>query len=52
MPCALTNGYNGYFPTKSAYEEGGYEARTSEYKVGVDDCIIDCAKEILKELNK
>ena len=50
MPCALTNGYNGYFPTKSAYAEGGYEARTSEYKVGVDDCIIACAKEILNEL--
>ena len=50
MPCALTNGHEGYFPTKSAYEEGGYEARSSRYKAGVSDKMIAGAKELLGEL--
>ncbi|MBR5259052.1 MAG: hypothetical protein IKV48_00970, partial [Eggerthellaceae bacterium] len=29
MPCALTNGAQGYFPMKEAFDEGGYEARSS-----------------------
>ena len=52
MPCALTNGHEGYFPVRSAYEEGGYEARSSRYKAGVSDRIIAGAKEILAELKK
>jgi len=50
MPCGLTNGYEGYFPVKSAFDEGGYEARTSPYKETIATDIIDCAKEILKKL--
>ena len=49
-PCALTNGDMGYFPMKSAYDEGGYEARTSPYKSGVAEKIIDGGKELLDEL--
>lgn len=26
-----TNGYNGYFPTKEAFAEGGYEAKTTNF---------------------
>ena len=52
MPCALTNGSMGYFPTKSAYDEGGYEARSSLFKMGVDEKLIFGAKELLNELNK
>lgn len=50
MPCSLTNGNEGYFPSKSAYEEGGYESKTSSYKSGVSDIIISASKEILDEL--
>lgn len=50
MPCALTNGNEGYFPMQSAYDEGGYEARTSPYKAGVAEKLIDGGKELLKEL--
>jgi len=50
MPCALTNGDEGYFPMKSAFDEGGYEARTSQYKSGVAEKIIDGAKALLGEL--
>lgn len=52
MPCALTNGNEGYFPMQSAYDEGGYEARTSPYKAGVAEKLIDGGRELLKELKK
>lgn len=50
LPCALTNGNDGYFPNRAAFDEGGYEARTSSYTAGVSEAIINCGKEILKEL--
>ncbi len=50
MPCGLTNGYRGYFPMDSAYAEGGYEARTSPFKAGVAEKIIDGGKALLDEL--
>ena len=50
MPCALTNGNEGYFPMQSAYDEGGYEARTSPYKAGVAEKLIDGGRELLKGL--
>ncbi len=50
LPCALTNGDEGYFPVQSAFDEGGYEARTSPFKEGVDQRIVDGAKELLKEI--
>lgn len=51
LPCGLTNGYEGYFPTKEAYDEGGYEARASCYRSGVAETIVDAAKEILRKLS-
>ncbi len=50
MPCALTNGYEGYFPSKEAYMEGGYEARTSRFKPTVFDAILNVADTVLKKL--
>ena len=40
MPCCLTNGCDGYFPMQDAYDEGGYEARSSRYKAGTAEIII------------
>lgn len=40
MVCCLTNGGDSYFPTSSAYDEGGYEARTSHLKKGGDNIIV------------
>ena len=37
---------------KSAFDEGGYEARTSNYKGGVAEAIIAAGKEILNTLKK
>lgn len=52
LPCCLTNGYIGYFPTMNAYTEGGYEARSSSFKAGVAERIIEEAKIMLSELKK
>ena len=52
MPCALTNGSMGYFPNKSAYDEGGYEAKTSRFAPGVAESIIEGGKNLLNELKK
>ncbi len=48
--CCLTNGGDSYFPTSSAYDEGGYEARTSRLKKGGDKIIIDGMKKLLSEI--
>jgi len=50
MPCALVNGSSGYFPTKSAYDDGGYEARSSSFKSGVAESIIAGGKELLNQM--
>ena len=46
----LTNGKHGYFPTKEAYNEGGYESQSSLFKAGVAEYIIKETKELLTEL--
>ena len=51
MPCCLANGSQGYFPMQSAFDEGGYEARSSNYRPGVAEKIIAGAKELLAQLN-
>ena len=50
FPCCCTNDFAGYFPMAEAYEEGGYESRSSIFKVGVAEKVIDKAKELLKRL--
>ena len=40
LPCCITNGYEGYFPMKEAYDEGGYEARSSVYAAGAAEKLI------------
>lgn len=50
LPMCLTNGCDGYFPMKDAYDEGGYEARSSNYRAGVAEQIIDEGLQLLKEL--
>lgn len=50
VPCCLTNGAEGYFPMKDAYDEGGYEARSSNFKAGVAEFIIEQGQTMLSEL--
>ena len=39
--CALTNTSGGYIPVRTAYDEGGYEAKASSLAPGGDDIIVD-----------
>jgi len=50
IPSCNTNGKQGYFPMQDSYDEGGYEARSSNFKAGVGEYIIKEAKELLKML--
>lgn len=50
LPMALTNGSEGYYPMRSAFDEGGYEARSSRYQGGVAEQIIADGQALLKEL--
>jgi len=50
MPVCLTNGCEGYFPSKEAYAAGGYESRSSVFAPSVSDRIVDGCKELLNEL--
>lgn len=48
----LTNGDEAYFPMKEAYDEGGYEARSSSFRRGVAETITDAALEVLNSMKK
>ena len=50
LATCITNGKHGYFPMKEAYDEGGYESRSSFFKAGVAEYIIEESKELLKDL--
>ena len=50
LPTCCTNGYEGYFPMKEAYDEGGYEARSSNFRAGVAELMVDEGKKLMQEL--
>ena len=47
LPCCIANGYEGYFPMREAYDEGGYEARSSLFAAGVAERLIERAGALL-----
>ncbi len=52
IPCCIVNGYRGYFPMQDSYDEGGYEARSSNFKAGAAERIIAYGKEMLTEIKR
>ncbi|MEA4824353.1 MAG: hypothetical protein VB111_09610 [Clostridiaceae bacterium] len=50
IACCLTNGSEGYFPVESAYKEGGYEARSSNFAAGISTALINGQVAQLKAL--
>ncbi len=50
VPCCLTNGSEGYFPMQEAYDEGGYESRSSFFKAGVAEHIIMEGLQLLQDM--
>ncbi len=47
IPVCCANGYEGYYPVKSAYDEGGYEVLTAQYVAGTAEALIDTSLEII-----
>ena len=50
LPTCNTNGKQGYFPMKEAYDEGGYEAGSSNFRAGVAELIIGEGRKLMSEL--
>ena len=50
IPTCNTNNSKGYFPMKDSYEEGGYEARSSNFKAGAAERIIEEGLKILASI--
>ena len=50
LPCALTNGWEGYFSTRDAFDEGGYEALSSNYVADIFNNLVDGAATLLDSL--
>jgi len=50
LPCCCANGYEGYYPMQEAYDEGGYEARSSNFKAGVAEKLIETGRNLMKEV--
>lgn len=50
LPCCLTGGSQGYFPMQDAYDEGGYESRSSFFKAGVAEYIIAEGTKLLQDM--
>ena len=46
----ITNGYEGYFPMKDSYDEGGYEARSSIFASGCAEIIVEEGKNLLSQI--
>lgn len=49
IPTCLTNGHQGYFPMMDAYREGGYEARSSNFRAGTAELLIQEGIGLLSE---
>ena len=52
LPTCCTNGAQGYFPMKEAYDEGGYESGNSNYRAGVAEQMIEEGNALLSELSE
>jgi len=52
MVMGITNGYEGYFPMKEAFDEGGYEARSSSFKGGVAEAIAEAETALIRSLKE
>ena len=50
MHTCLTNGDEGYFPMEDAYKEGGYEARSSNFRAGVAERLIREGNNVLEAM--
>jgi hypothetical protein len=50
IPACCANGYEGYYPVQSAYDEGGYEALTARYVAGTAEKLIEVSTQVVNSL--
>lgn len=50
--CCCANGCEAYFPTQEAYDEGGYEARSSTFGRGIAEALAANGVALLRELRE
>lgn len=50
IPACCANGYEGYYPMQSAYDEGGYESFNARYKAGTAEKLIEVSTEVVNSL--
>lgn len=50
MAACCTNGYEGYLPTKRAFEEGGYESSGSLFTPAIEQEVADKVNELFKKV--
>lgn len=50
LPVCAANGYEGYYPMLSVYNEGGYEFNTARYVAGVAEDLLEASSEIVNAL--
>ena len=48
--CCCADGCEAYFPTQDAYDEGCYEARSSEFAPGVGEAPIESGAALLRAM--
>ena len=49
LTACCANGGEGYYPTKAAFDQGGYEVDTSPFNAEMEDMILSAAERMLKE---
>lgn len=52
MAGCIVNGYEGYYPMESAFDEGAYEALTTRFARGTAEKLVDALVGLGKELKK
>ncbi len=50
IPSCCSNGYEGYFPTEDAYEEGSYEGMTARFVAGTAEQLIEESTQMVNAL--
>ena len=50
IPACAANGYEGYYPMQSAFDEGGYEALNARYVGGTAENLIRVSTEVINSL--
>ncbi len=48
--CCCANGYEGYYPMQDSFTEGGYEAKSSSFKAGIAESLIETSLANIKSL--